>query len=379
MTAVQEGSRARRLGMIAPEFPPDLGGMAELAGGLAQALAASWELDLFTLPRRGLPAVSFAQHPDLSLVFARDAARLERAGVAAWLAMNAGLAPLAGHLSAPFFTYFHGNDFLQPWLPCGPALFERLRRPYLGIVRHALRRAALRRALPRVRHVFTNSRNTARLITERLGVEPGRIGVVAPGVGEDFFQPHESPSGGPLRLLTVARLTRYTARKNVDGVLEAIALLRGKLDLRYTVAGDGDDRPRLERLASALGLAGQVRFAGRVEREELLACYRDADLFVLTPRATANDVEGFGIVYVEAAASGVPVLGSRAGGATDAIEEATNGLLIDDASPAAIAAGIERFAAERERFSPERVRGFAEAFRWPALAEKLGREIAARL
>jgi phosphatidylinositol alpha-1,6-mannosyltransferase len=126
-------------------------------------------------------------------------------------------------------------------------------------------------------------------------------------------------------------------------------------------------------------LGAQVRFSGAVSRAELLAAYRDADLFVLTPRATASDVEGFGIVYVEAAASGVPVLGSRAGGATDAIAEGESGLLVDDSSPAAIAAGIERFAASRERFTPARVAAFAEAFRWPALAEKLGREIAARL
>jgi len=368
-----------RLGMIAPEFPPDLGGMAELAGGLARALAESWELELFTRPGHGLDAAPFAQHAELTPRPQANAERLERADLGVWLGTNAGLVPLAPRLSAPFFAYFHGNDFLQPWLSCGPAAFERLRRPYLAKIRHALRRRALSQALGAVRAIFTNSHNTARLIRESLNVENERIAVIPPGVADDFFQKREPSAEGKLRLLTVSRLTRFTARKNVDGVLRALALLGEKIDFHYTVLGDGDDRPRLEKLAAELGLSGRVEFTGRVERDELLAAYRRADLFVLAPRATERDVEGFGMVYAEASAAGVPVVGSRAGGATDAIEEGFNGFLLEASTPEAIAAGIERFATAPERFEPERVRGFAEALRWPRIAERLGDEILARL
>ncbi|MEO1085349.1 MAG: glycosyltransferase, partial [Acidobacteriota bacterium] len=77
------------------------------------------------------------------------------------------------------------------------------------------------------------------------------------------------------------------------------------------------------------------------------------------------------IVYIEAAASGVPSICSRAGGATDAVDEAHNGLLIDDSSPAAIVEGIRRFVVERDRFSPDATKAYAERFRWPRIAGQL--------
>jgi phosphatidylinositol alpha-1,6-mannosyltransferase len=103
----------------------------------------------------------------------------------------------------------------------------------------------------------------------------------------------------------------------------------------------------------------------------LLAQYRDNDLFVLPVKATRTDVEGFGLVYAEAAASGLPVLASRAGLATDAIVDGTSGILLDSSSPEAIKDGIVRFLRERARFAEERVRAVAEAFRWRCVAPRV--------
>ncbi|MEM8933153.1 MAG: glycosyltransferase, partial [Acidobacteriota bacterium] len=75
--------------------------------------------------------------------------------------------------------------------------------------------------------------------------------------------------------------------------------------------------------------------------------------------------------YLEAAAAGVPSICSREGGATDAVVDGKNGLLIDRSSPSAIADGLRRFVAERERFAPATVRAFAEGFRWPAIAAQV--------
>lgn len=383
-----------RLGLLAPEYPPQLGGMAELARGLAEGLAEGLaagsaerpachdEVKVFTLkshrpadsllvaaqPLRGRPATDAAT----LLPFEHE--------VDAWLLMNAGLTPLARLLAKPCFGYWHGNDFLEPWLACGPAWLENLRRPYAARLRHALRRRAVAKSAGALRHIFTNSRQTAALIAARMGVAAERIGVVPPGVGAAFFQPRERPADDPrLRLLTVSRLSQYTRRKNVDGVCEAIALLGRELPVLYTVVGDGDDRPRLEARARELGVADRVEFRGALSREELLAAYRAADLFVLASKASQKDVEGFGIVYIEASASGVPVLCSREGGATDAVADGVNGLLIDSSSPAAIAAGIRSFLARRGGLGEERVRAFAEPFRWPAISAELRARLAARL
>lgn len=374
-----------RLGLLAPEFPPQLGGMAELARGLAAGLAAgsaTTEVKVFTLKSHQTGASPLVAAEALRGRPAADAATLGplEDRFDAWLLMNAGLAPLARRLRKPCFGYWHGNDFLEPWLACGPEWLEGIRRPYAGRIRHALRRRAVARSAGALRHIFTNSRQTAALIAERMAVAPAGITVVPPGVGADFFQPREErPQGDPrLRLLTVSRLSQYTRRKNVDGVCEALALLP-ELPLHYTVVGDGDDRPRLEARARELGVAERVAFRGALGRGELLEAYRRADLFVLASKASPKDVEGFGIVYIEASASGVPVLCSREGGATDAVADGVNGILIDSSAPAAIAAGIRAFLARRGELPEDKVRAFAEPFRWPAISAELRARLAERL
>lgn len=152
--------------------------------------------------------------------------------------------------------------------------------------------------------------------------------------------------------------------------------MQHRIPVSLTVVGDGDDLPRLQRLSAELGLTDKVRFAGRTGKDELLKCYADADLFVLASRATSRDVEGFGIVYIEASASGVPVICSAEGGATDAVEEGWNGIIIPSSSALDIAKGMERFELNRDRFPAARVQAFARRFRWPAAAAAIGRELA---
>lgn len=370
-----------RIGFLAPEFPPKIGGMSELARGLLTELARRDELTLFALrepnhlPKRvrwgGTLTGRIAT--DLPLLKALDP-QLD-----CWLALNAGLTPLATVLRRPFFSYFHGNDFLNPWLACGPAFFEALRRPYLPELRHFLRRRAIKRGLRSVRHLFANSRQTAGLIARTMKIDRGAITVCPPGVDEDFFQERKPAAAKLVRLLTVARLSRFTRRKNVDGVLRALAMLPPDLEWRYVVVGDGDDRTRLEEIAEDLCLSDRVEFRGSVERSGLLRAYREADLMILAAQASERDVEGFGMVYTEASAAGVPVLASRAGGAIDAVEDGVNGILIDESSPVAIARGIERFISEQHDLRPHRVRKFAERFRWPKIAAELRQTLTERL
>lgn len=168
----------------------------------------------------------------------------------------------------------------------------------------------------------------------------------------------------------MSRLPKHS-RKNVEGVIRAVALLAPELNLSYTIVGDGEDRDRLESLSHELGVADKVKFTGRVAVGELLTLYAHADLFVLTPVATDIDIEGFGIVYNEASASGVPVLGSSAGGAIDAISDGTNGILIPKSTPTDIASGIRHFLDRRELITEDRCRHFAEQFRWGTIASHI--------
>ena len=108
-----------RIGMIAPAFPPAIGGMEELAANLARALAASVEVTVYTLPDRGVPGAQYAVSPALSGDPHRDARELgaQEGRVDVWLGMQASTARLAGKLKRPFCVYCDGNDFLNPWEP----------------------------------------------------------------------------------------------------------------------------------------------------------------------------------------------------------------------------------------------------------------------
>ncbi len=352
--------------------------MAELSRGLAGALALTDDIVLYCYPGRGLPDATFEQKPVLTGELRRDAEFLNADRVDAWIALNAGLVPLARLVEHPFFAYFMGNDFLNPWIAYG-GVWERFQRPYVAPLRHALRRLAIRRSASSLRGLLTISRRSAELIEAGLGIERRYIQIQPPGVDEAFFQQTRRGDGEALRILTVSRLSSYTPRKNVDGVLHAVRLLAPEIPVHYTVVGDGDDLPRLQELARELEIDSRVRFRGALDKDQLLACYAGADLFVLAAKASKRDVEGFGIVYLEASASGVPVIASVEGGATDAVEDGRNGLLIPSSSPPDIARGIERFWTHRDRFPPARVRAFAERYRWPEVAARVRHAIISRL
>lgn len=179
-----------------------------------------------------------------------------------------------------------------------------------------------RRALEAADLVQCVSRDTRARALAAANLAPERAIVIPNTVMEDF-QPGDGTAmrerlglGASKVLLSTGRLdSREKYKGHEDMFAVAAALIREGHDLLYLVAGDGDDRPRLERAAGAAGLAARAVFLGHVARDELPGLYRAADLFVLPSRR-----EGFGIVFLEAMASGIPALGLREGGARDALD-----------------------------------------------------------
>jgi asparagine synthase (glutamine-hydrolysing) len=145
-------------------------------------------------------------------------------------------------------------------------------------------------------------------------------------------------------IMTLARLAADERYKGVDEVLELMPrLVRRVPGLRYLVAGDGSDRPRLQAKAAALGLNGHVVFAGYVAEEEKADHYRLADAFVMPSRG-----EGFGFVFLEALACGTPVVASRTDGGREALRDGMLGRLVDPGNSDELAEAIcESVAAPR--------------------------------
>lgn len=200
--------------------------------------------------------------------------------------------------------------------------------------------------------VLANSEFT-RLRLEKLGVGREKISLVYPAVNLEKLAGGNRPpislrGEGPL-LLTV---TRLSPKKGVDTVLAALPRVR-KLagPVRYLVVGEGEDRPRLEGMVRDLGLEGSVTFAGKVSDGDLAAAYRLCDLFLLVSREErgGSDYEGFGIVLLEAAAAGKPVIAGRSGGIPEAVEEGVSGLLVDPRSPEETAGAIASLIRDPQR------------------------------
>jgi phosphatidylinositol alpha-1,6-mannosyltransferase len=151
--------------------------------------------------------------------------------------------------------------------------------------------------------------------------------------------------GGKRVILTVARLDIH---KGHDVVLRALpSIARAVPDVVYVIVGEGGMRPRLEALARELGLADRVVFTGSIPRTDVVALFKACDVFVMLSRIEGGSAEGFGIVFLEAGALGKPVVGGRAGGIPDAVEDGVTGLLVDPLSPEDGASAITRILLDR--------------------------------
>jgi phosphatidylinositol alpha-1,6-mannosyltransferase len=245
------------------------------------------------------------------------------------------LAPLARLVARraglPYVVYVHGQEVWRGGRPAGVMPLDA-----------RLRGAALRQAAA----VFAAGGFSAGLARD-WGVAEATI--VRVPFGADPV-PTACPAPGRARLLSVCRLV---SRKGVDTVIRALPRIASTHPaVTYHVVGAGPDEPRLRALARDLGVADRVRFLGRVDEATLHRAYRDCDLFVLPCRRTGDgSVEGYGLVYFEAAARGRAVLAGRSGGEVDAVVDGETGVLVDGDSVDAVAgAGIALLA------DPERLR-----------------------
>jgi phosphatidylinositol alpha-1,6-mannosyltransferase len=202
--------------------------------------------------------------------------------------------------------------------------------------------------------LIANSRHTAGLLEAR-GMDFGRIRIVYPGVDTNRFTP-EVPGRDELRaqlaapdeliLLTIGRLQR---RKGHDLVLRALSQLPEREAIRYVIVGDGEERERLTALADELRVGDRVRFMGKVPSGDLPRYYAAADIFAHPNRVDGQDFEGFGIVFLEAAASELPVIAGRSGGVPEAVASERTGLLVSGTDAVELQEAISALVRDPDR------------------------------
>ena len=198
----------------------------------------------------------------------------------------------------------------------------------------------------------------------RRGVSKERIVVIHPGVDSQAYRPDPAtPRAAHPTFLYLGRLKRY---KGVEFALRALAIARAaRPDMTLDICGQGDDRPRLERLAGALGLRDAVRFLGYVPEEEKKRLLRRAWAVVFP-----SPKEGWGITNVEAAASGTPALASDSAGLRESVQHQITGYLVPHGDAQGLADRMLALAADPaavERLG-RAARTFAEGLSWDAAA-----------
>ncbi len=329
-----------RVLLISGDYPPRLGGIAAYGAELAKSLAGRLEVAEVRVVAFGAgeegeerlgPKLSVERHrtghilvSGLRLIL--TALRLKPDVIHALTLFPEGFfaAVAARLLNRPLMISIYGTEV---------AAAEG----------SAWTRLAKKTALKWADQVLPISKATARKATERFGLKADKMRIIPPGLTALPPPRPDDPTRASLGLkkddFVVLTITRLVARKGVDDIIQALSHLPSRVKL--VVVGQGEERTRLERLSRSLGLEDRVVFTGPAPRTS--PYYRLADLFVLASFEieASGDMEGFGIVLVEAQAFGLPVIGADSGGIPEAFASGRSGLLVPPRNPRALSQAIQ--------------------------------------
>ena len=384
---MSETGKPLRIGLVAPYFPPQIGGANIYCYELAKAMASKGHDVHVFAHQEALPDSAYTLHPILTMDLAQDLARLDAFEMDVWHSLFLFYAPLALRKPNVFVTGF-GDDFysfrIRRALP-GRALLGRhvlwrlnenartKTEQWLQKSELDMNRRLYGRALRRAQHVITISSFSKTRLCLAFPEASNKTTVIPPGVTAGFFHNGYVPKEKNF-FLTVTRLDETDRIKNVHGVIQALAELKDDYDFRYRVvagAVTGDYRSELERLIVETGLSDKVSIEGRKTEEELADYYMRAELFILASYAEKQNFEGFGIVFLEANAAGTPVLTTREGGMVDYVREGVNGFFTEDPSASGLKAALKRYLDGGLTFDPEEVRLAPEPYRWTHIADRV--------
>jgi phosphatidylinositol alpha-1,6-mannosyltransferase len=144
-------------------------------------------------------------------------------------------------------------------------------------------------------------------------------------------------------------------------------------DVKYIIAGTGEEYDFLQRLAGEVGVEDKVIFVGQIDNDEQAAYYAACDIFLMPNRQIGADIEGFGMVFLEAGAAGRPVIGGRSGGTGEAIQDGVTGIRVDGENVHAISEAVIDLLSDSQkaRTMGERGRQWVQTvFSWELIVER---------
>jgi phosphatidylinositol alpha-1,6-mannosyltransferase len=276
--------------------------------------------------------------------------------------------------TTPSFIFCHGVEILET-----KSTLKKLVRSKLAFIKKLVLKNATK--------TFAVSNFTKEKVILLCNVEPEKVLVVNNGVDLSTFLP-APPKQALLEkykiqnnqavFLTVTRLNDY---KGVDYTLKSLPIVLKKFpDVKYLVGGIGPDLARLKSIVRNLELENNVIFIGKISEEEIVDHYNLADCFILNTRSDwiSPNVEGFGIVFLEAAACEKPIIAGNSGGIPDAVSNMENGILVNPESPTEIAEAMMYYLKNpeiRQEFGKNGRTRIHKGFTWKHAAEKVLAEV----
>ena len=260
----------------------------------------------------------------------------------------------------PYLCYVHGEEL------------------YLGIASREFG-WMMRRILNDADVLIANSNNTRQLLLKTWDMPEKRVRLLHPGADVERLVPAARDQGVREKLgwgdrsviLTVGRLQ---VRKGHDQMIRSIATLKeSHPNVLYSIVGEGKERSRLEELVQQHGVADWVEFRGEVDDDELRECYQQCDLFVLPNREVDGDIEGFGMVLLEAQACGKPVIAGASGGTAETMRDPETGRIVACEGPEELTRVVSELLSDaelRSRMGTSARKWVEENFSWSSLSRQ---------
>jgi phosphatidylinositol alpha-1,6-mannosyltransferase len=330
--------------LITLEYPPQVGGVANYYSALVHAQV----FDCAVATREDLPAHWLKAIPWLYRQIKQHhyshilVGQVLPLGTVAWL--------VSRFTGTPYVVFTHGMDVLVPQ-------------------QSARKRWLLHRILRKAQRVIAASEFTANQVRQ-FDPKVQHVTVIHPAASITPHTPAQQPAA-QLPEQFVLSVGRLVERKGFDYCIQALA---GIPNLHYVIAGNGDDRERLMQLAKDHGVQERVHILHNLSNGELAYLYQHCLYLLLPSRQLANgDVEGYGIVVVEANRFGKTAIGGKAGGMEDAIQDGVTGLLVNPTDLQAIQGAMQRLltdTADRQRLEQQAL-AWSQTQTWQHCAEQL--------
>lgn len=368
--------RSRRLLLITRNLPPLRGGMERLNARMALELSKRFDVEVI-----GPPGCAAFVDAD---VVVHEAPSSNVALFLLWASWKAGVVAL---MRRPAWI-LGGSGLVAPIVRMAAVLSRGRTAVYLHgldiVVAHPLYQALWVPSIRRIHQCFCNSRATAALAVSS-GIESGKIETIFPGVDTTRLPPsgqfgYRHGIADRKIMLSVGRLTR---RKGLDLFIEkampsivsrvpnAMLVIIGDDAPNALAAGPKGMRERIQELVDRMHLSAHVVMLGPVSERELHDAYASSDTHVFPVRDVPGDVEGFGMVAIEAAAQGLPTVAFAVGGVTDAVKEGCSGhLVVADDYVAFAESVVSLLQSERGKMEASCI-SFAQNFAWPKFGERL--------